>query len=646
MATGRQARWRRLVLALTALSGLAAAPAVLLAFKITEPWAVALAAVGAGVIASGSAVWWERAKKLAQQGDEQALKIQDGCLVLPDGSLPKVKAMGDPILVGVHSAGQEQPVPVYIPRDVDGELRESLAQGGFLLVVGDSTAGKTRAAWEAVRATLPEHVLIAPVGQEAVRAAVVAASAARRCVLWLDDAETHLGSGGLRRNDVLRLLGGTGHHRVIVATLRAAEEARLTAHATEEGRQAGKDVTDTLAQASRIHLPRLFSGSEQQRARARVWDRRIADALDHAADYGIAEYLAAGPVLLRDWKNAWSPNTDPTAPTHPRGAALVTAAVDLRRAGHSAAIPRTLLDRLHEHYLTAGGGPRLRPEPLQDAWEWATLPRRATAALLQPVGHEQAEVFDYLVDVVQRDTGPDDEVPTDVLLAALPHCRPADADAIATTAYNQGRFEIAVAGWRAARVLPGETRADTLTRRNNVARALRKLGQLDQAAAEHRGVIKERARLLGPRHPDTLISRDNLANVMRDLGRLEEAETEHTHILRELIETLGPEHAFTLFSRDNRALTLRLLGRVREAEAEHRSVVAMRTALLGPDHPDTLLSRHNLAAALHELGRIGDAEVEYEAVLATRTRVLGPAHPYTVSTRKHLARLRAARARE
>ncbi len=532
-------------------------------------------------------------------------------------------------------------MPVYIPRDVDDGLRELLARGGFVLVVGDSTAGKTRASWEAVRATLPEHTIIAPVDRDAVRAALSVAAERRRCVLWLDDVEGYLGKGGLRRNDVQRLISGKDHHRVIVATLRAAEEERLTAHSTEEGRQAGKDVEETLSQAHRIYLPRMFSASERERARARDWDPRIAQALDHADDYGIAEYIAAGPELLRDWQNAWSPNTEHGAPTHPRAAALISVAVELRRAGHSAAIPRTLLEQLHEHYLSAHGGSRLRPEPLPAAWEWATKPRRATTALLQPVDHERVEVFDYLVDIAQRTAGPGHEVAAKVLLAALPDCSPSDADAIATTAYDHGHFEVAVAGWQAAGVLPRETAAETLTRRNNLARALRKLGRLHEAEAEHRAVIAQRTRLLGPRHADTLISRDNLANVIRDLGRLAEAEAEHRQALAELTDVLGPEHSFTLFSRDNRATTLRLLGRLQEAEAEHRSVVRIRTRLLGLDHPDTLVSRDNLAATLCDQKRYAEAETEYEAVLHSRVRVLGETHPYTAATRESLSALRA-----
>jgi tRNA A37 threonylcarbamoyladenosine biosynthesis protein TsaE len=42
-------------------------------------------------------------------------------------------------------------------REIFSRLRERLAPGGFVLLVGDSTAGKTRAAFEAMAATLPKH---------------------------------------------------------------------------------------------------------------------------------------------------------------------------------------------------------------------------------------------------------------------------------------------------------------------------------------------------------------------------------------------------------------------------------------------------------------------------------------------------------
>ena len=86
-------------------------------------------------------------------------------MVLANGQLPAVRDITDPVWMGVHraaalangvtsEAGAKPGAPAYVPRDFDAELRECLAAGGFVLMVGDSTAGKTRAAFEAARSTL------------------------------------------------------------------------------------------------------------------------------------------------------------------------------------------------------------------------------------------------------------------------------------------------------------------------------------------------------------------------------------------------------------------------------------------------------------------------------------------------------------
>ena len=123
---------------------------------------------------------------------------------------------------------------------------------------------------------------------------------------------------------------------MIIATLRTVEEALLLASDAsreEDGWQCHRDAREVLEQARRTFLPRIFSRSEQEQARARVFDPRVADALTHMSVYGLAEYVAAGPELMRAWEDAWSPNTDPRAPSHPRGAALVAAAVEVRQGG-------------------------------------------------------------------------------------------------------------------------------------------------------------------------------------------------------------------------------------------------------------------------------------------------------------------------
>ncbi len=632
--------WRanRAALVAGALALLAGTPAILAAAKVKNPWVLAGATAAAAVIVVFSVMWQERYRRQVQRRDEQEFRIQDGCLVLADGRLPAVSDITNPVTLGVHQAAAltgtapdsrtaRPGAPAYIPRDLDGELRERLAVGGFVLLVGDSTAGKSRAAFEAVSGTLTGHVLICPSGRDAIAVAVDRAAQARRCVLWLDDLERYLGVGGLTAAQLGRLLTGEGHHRVIVATNRPAEQARLTADATSDdvGRQASRDIRQVLDQAHPIRVSRMFTGDELERARARDWDPRIAEAISHADSYGIAEYLAAGPELLRDWQDARDSSEGPNA----RGAALVAAAIDIRRAGYTSPIPRALLDKVHQQYLTDPEHAHVPRERLDDAWAWATRQRRATTALLRPAGPDRFEIFDYLVDTVQRRTGPLGRVPEPVVRAAIGFAAPADADSLASTAYLQGRYALAEHAWRQAYQAKttdpaiGPDHPSTLASRGNLALVLDGLGRFEEAGTEQRAVLETSTRVLGPDHPDTLTSRSNLALVLQDLGRFEEAETEQRAVLETRTRVLGPDHPSTLTSRGNLATILRDLGRLEEAEAEHRAEFEACSRVLGPDHPSTLTSRSNLAAVLRDLGRLEEAGTEQRAVLETRTRVLG-----------------------
>jgi tetratricopeptide (TPR) repeat protein len=477
-------------------------------------------------------IWKARLEKAVQTRETLAQELSKGTFT-PGGKLPRVRDIIDPITIGVHPAPhRETPnsaeeegqggdrVPVYVPRDIDARLRGELACSGFVLLVGDSTAGKTRAAFEAVRAVLPDHLLVVPESREGVAAAVQKAAGLRRCVLWLNDLEGYLGTGGLTRKHITELLAGTEHHRVIVATLRAAEEGRLTStDGEEEGRQLQRDSQAVLDQACRIFVERRFSSAEQQRAGGLAEeDPRIADALIHADTFGIAEYLASGPQLLNEWENAWAKGT------HPRAAALIAAAIDVRRAGYTGPLPKELLRELHTGYLLERGCTRLHPEPEERAWEWVTRPRPSGNAPLHADG-DTYEVLDYLLDTVQRRTPAGDHVPETTITTALRYADATEATNLADTARHEGRYRLAETAFRQALTAhQAQHDADhpsTLTSRNNLATVLRGLGRLEEAEAEHRAVLETRRRVLGPDHPDTLVSRINLATVSRALGRQE-----------------------------------------------------------------------------------------------------------------------------
>ena len=82
----------------------------------------------------------------------------------------------DPRRLGVHAAISvlgvpDEVPPEYVPRDIDSaeygvraRVAAAAKRGGFVLLVGGSSVGKTRCAVEAVRALLPDWWLVHPAG--------------------------------------------------------------------------------------------------------------------------------------------------------------------------------------------------------------------------------------------------------------------------------------------------------------------------------------------------------------------------------------------------------------------------------------------------------------------------------------------------
>jgi Tfp pilus assembly protein PilF len=307
--------------------------------------------------------------------------------------------------LGVHHAAMDTQgdLPPYVERQIDEELRARISRiprtGEPILIVGDSTAGKTRAAFEALKECFSGHSLFAPYdGHDLVSSLPSLVEAREYCVLWLDNLERYIGPGGLTPQ-VLGLLRRT---RVpILSTMRAEQYRQLVpsvayhlSASNDERINLGRRI---LEQIPVMVLPRLWATEEIERAR-QVDDIRVQGAVAFSTHYGVAEYLAAGPRLYQEWVLAWGPGINP------RGAALVAAAVDCVRAGISHSVTRDLLVEMHETYLARVGGAALRPETIEEAFEWATCLRFGVTSLLMPAAENPGrfKVFDYLADEFMR----------------------------------------------------------------------------------------------------------------------------------------------------------------------------------------------------------------------------------------------------
>jgi eukaryotic-like serine/threonine-protein kinase len=570
-------------------------------------WVAIGIAAAVAVLTALAGLLIERAKTRLEGRDAVAEQIGKTVLQLED-RIPLVREMTDPIVIGAHPAagGHSDRVPPYVPRDKDGELRSALRTAGFVLVVGEASAGKTRAAYEAMCAVLPDHTLLVPSAVGDVAAAIGKARGERSCVLWLDDLQAFLSSGFITRKDIAELLVGSGHHRVILATMHAVDESRLTGRLADEERpeqllDIGQGVLDQVTH--RIFLRSLFSADEQEKARQLAGtDKRIMSALAHAAHTGIAEYLAWGPQLYTQWEDAWARGN------RPRAAALIAAAVDCRRSGFTGSLPKELLTTLHEDYLRDHGGAVLMPEDLDAAWKWALALRKSGSAPLRLDDTGNYDVFGYLVDECRRRDG--EVAPERTVRAALDRAGSVDAGGIAAMAWRQGRGELA--------------RSALQRQYDYVSRV---------ASADDPVLLAVRVNLLVTR-----------LRMNGYLVGLPEAEWEFREILAALATQTSADPDWSSTVRGKLANVLFARGLLAQAETEYREVVTARAARLGAEHPRTLISRTNLASLLTEMGRLEDAEAEFRAVVEIRRRTLGPGHPYTLLSERNLASVRRRRA--
>ncbi|MGW1893178.1 DNA ligase LigA-related protein [Streptomyces sp. NPDC002004] len=301
--------------------------------------------------------------------------------LLPDpGTWPRAEDL-DPLDLGVRPTWRVSglpPLPPYVPRDRDAVLgpavREARARGGFVLVLGAPYTGKSRTALEAMSAELGGFRVFAPARGDDLRGLpALLQGRPDRYALWLDDLDGHLGDGGLEPRLLAQL---TGRGVVVLATM--SDDAYDEQRHEPRGR--------VLDHARTVELARAWTAAEQDRLRERAaeashpaGDHRLARADGFSRTEGVATYLAVGPLLWREWWRARH------ADRHPRGHALVRAALDLARCGLTGALPMDLLEAVHQEYpKTEADADVMDGERYTDALAWATERRYGGLRLLVP----------------------------------------------------------------------------------------------------------------------------------------------------------------------------------------------------------------------------------------------------------------------
>lgn len=558
----------------------------------------------------------------------------------PDGAVRVREAR--PRQLGVHAPiqveGATGELPVYVPRDLDDDLRaaviDAAEHGGFVLLVGGSSVGKTRSMYEAIRTALPEWWLIHPDPVDDVTVARLAAMPAPRTVVWFDELQRYLGRtpNGLSAGITRRLITAG---IVIVATLWPDEYgARATPPTTPGRSDLYADERQLLGLAHVIDVAADLSPEEQGRAEDLASDPRIRVALD-TPDAGFTQVLAAGPELVRWWANA----------PDPYGKAVITAALDAHRVGARAPLPPAFLAAAAPGYLTSRQQAVAPTDWLDSAVAYATTPLRGATATLCPVAARMGQVVGYTVaDYLHqhaRRTRRTVALPDLTWRALVDHYHADDIYRLADSAERRGQsfhaeglyrrvvdthrgsfgrvgkdgadfaeYKLADLLVRHNRIEELRERADTgeLPASHRLARVLAERGDIDglrvRASTEDRAALHELANLLiGQGHIDEAVAKlrrlidlgykpatERLANALADRGQVEEAIavlSEHTEI------------------RDMSTASSYLANLL----AEHRHISRLR----GRADDGNFAARHRLADFLAEHGYIDELRQRADA---------------------------------
>ncbi|MFY4717279.1 hypothetical protein [Streptomyces sp. LaBMicrA B280] len=289
--------------------------------------------------------------------------------------LPRPLTQWSPRDLGVHPAisGGHDPdhgaafvLPAYLPRDHDRRLRALLdraAHGGdtlFVVVQGESCTGKTRAAYEAVRACLPDWDLAFPKGPTSLLALLAADAIGPRSVLWLDEGQDFLtGKQGEEAAARLRGLLELPGPIVVLATMWQEHRRTLLSRPEAPLHDPHPQARALLTAGVTMHVAASFPADVMRDLR-RTADPSLSTAALTSRDGELTQTLAAALELV-----AFHESSDAVPACY--GKAVVTAAMDARRLGHGPELSETFLRAAAQAYLSEAQRAEAAPDWFRQA---------------------------------------------------------------------------------------------------------------------------------------------------------------------------------------------------------------------------------------------------------------------------------------
>ncbi|MFJ3402195.1 tetratricopeptide repeat protein [Streptomyces microflavus] len=334
----------------------------------------------------------------------------------------------EPHALEVHPAGpapgssgsvEQRVLPGYVRREHDRVLAEAVreaAQGHsrMVVLVGESSTGKTRACWEAVQPLAEKGWrLWHPFDPTRAKAALEELhDVGPRTVVWLNEAQHYLGDRAVGEQvaaAVHALLIEPERAPVLVlGTLWPEYFKQYTALPDAEGEDPHSRVRELLAGRTES-VPDAFDAAALAAASvlAEDGDGLLADALTRARTDGrLGQDLAGVPVLLERYKNG-----------SPAARALLEVAMDARRLGVGLHIPQAFLTDAASDYFHDSEWDQLTED-------WA---EKAYAELAEQVHGKQAPLRRVSPRPQRRPPGPSTAASAPALRARGPVFRLADS---------------------------------------------------------------------------------------------------------------------------------------------------------------------------------------------------------------------------
>lgn len=321
---------------------------------------------------------------------EKALTVTASMADTPDGGrLRTVRAVrvaaADPLLLGIRAAehppqatkkaGKQHPgLPQYVHRDKHSYLFEQVLaarkRGGFVLLVGQPVAGKSRLAYEVVNKLVGRWRLRVPATLDELHSWTQNPRSLRRTVVWLEDLRPFLaGESGLTRR-MLRDLVHSGHRVLVVGMIWTVTYNELIQLPETGSLDSYRHERELLTSTPSIIVANRFSTTERQEAwRVAASDEQIAKALE-VTDFELPQVLAHVPQLMHRRLN--TPDS--------YGHAVISAAVDASRVGIRGPVTASFLEDAAVGYLTADELAGAPARWFRTALKYATSPVGSPAA--------------------------------------------------------------------------------------------------------------------------------------------------------------------------------------------------------------------------------------------------------------------------